>query len=77
MGYEVPVYGSYVGEIRTKHEGILQGLSTIPTDELQCRELDREIYEIDLLTGHDGLQVKISMKPVPSATRSSENHSTA
>jgi len=30
-----------------KHEGVLQGLSTIPTDELQYREID----ETGLLTG--------------------------
>ena len=39
-----------VGEIRAKHEKILQILSTIPTYELQYCELDHAIYQLDLLT---------------------------
>lgn len=38
------------GEIRAKHEKILEILSGIPTYELQYRDLDHAIYQLDLLT---------------------------
>jgi hypothetical protein len=37
------------GEIRTKHEKILEVLSGIPTYELQYRDLDHAISQLDLL----------------------------
>lgn len=38
------------GDIRKKHEKILQVLSGIPTYELQYRDLDHAVYQLDLLT---------------------------
>ncbi len=38
------------GEIRTKHEKILEVLSDIPTYELQYRDLDDAICQLELLT---------------------------
>ncbi len=38
------------GEIREKHEKILQALSEIPTYELQYRDLDYAVHQLDLLT---------------------------
>lgn len=37
------------GEIRAKHEEILEVLSDIPTYELQYRDLDHAIYQLELL----------------------------
>jgi hypothetical protein len=38
------------GEIRAKHENILQALSDIPTYELQYRDLDQGIHALNLLS---------------------------
>jgi hypothetical protein len=38
------------GEIRTKHEKVLEKLANIPTFELQYCELDRAIEKLALLT---------------------------
>jgi len=51
VGYQAPVHGYYVGGLRTKHEDILQALSTISTYELRYRELGHAIYQVDFLAG--------------------------
>jgi hypothetical protein len=40
------------GEIRTKHEKVLEKLATIPTFKLQYCELDQAIEKLALLTNH-------------------------
>jgi hypothetical protein len=37
------------GEIRAKHEKILQVFSETPTYELQYRDLEHAIYQLDIL----------------------------